>query len=234
MSVDSIVQTKGGGDKLLSSTPAIIVSPTIPTIAGNCLVVVIQSRAQTSIPVLAVTDNQGNTWTKIPNTSTAFGTLQGLHEWWVCPNPIGGVTDISAAETSGATGPRMSAFFYELNGVHPSVPVDQVIQTIGNSQVAATGPTASTISASEVAIGATGAHMVSTNAIGASTGYTTRSQQGRTTIPIYTVRTGDRIATSPGTFSWSTTLAGGVNVLWVATIVTFRSVAREQAFFGSM
>lgn len=199
--------------------------------AGQTLVAVIQlRRAVGANTVSGVTDNKGNTWSKIPGTGTAFSTAQGWHEWWYLVGGIGGVFSVTAtATTSGNNNWGMT--IYELANANTIDQVNQSTSGGASTVTASTGPTSTLTSANEIVLVATGWH-TSAGTISGATAYSLQTQQGSNTSPVLAMCSGwlGVVASTAVSASMSNTVSG----LWVATIVTFKYIAPKTGNFFLM
>lgn len=139
----AIVQTVTSGTAALTLTVA-------STAAGNTLMLVSACAGSPTQGATAVTDNKGNTWTKIDGANGAGGTTSGT--FWYSPNALAAVTTLTI--TYNNTTSSGGLVFREYSGL-TSAPLDvHVIEAFQNTGTTLnSGPTASTTQAFELVIG---------------------------------------------------------------------------------
>lgn len=129
----------------------------LPTVAGNCVVVVINSaNAASEVPsITGVTlggaaDNFKNGATGI----SAAGADHALAGIWVDNNCAGGQTAIAVTGTNLTMTVSLGITLMEIAGIVTVSPVDQAVPASGASSAPVAGPTPATTIANEIWIGA--------------------------------------------------------------------------------
>ncbi len=177
---------------------------------GNLIVVHLDWDGQTR-SIISVTDNKGNSFTKISGPTNWDG-LNYRAELWYAYNITGGGAAINIkAKLSGAPTSFSQIYISEYSGIITTNPLDQNSVAIGNTAAVSSGSKNTTFT-NELIYGASiGASGVLT----AGVGFTSRSTANSNIIE-------DKNGLATGAFDTKFTSAGGN---WVAQMATFVSTS---------
>ncbi len=178
--------------------------------SGNLIVVHLDWDGQTR-SITSVTDNKGNSYSRI-NGPTNWDGVNYRAELWYAYNIIGGGAVITVtAKLSGAPTSFSQIYISEYSGIATFDPLDQSSVAIGNAAAVSSGAKTTTYTNELIygaSIGASG--VLSTGA-----GYTNRSTANSNIIE-------DKNAAAVGAYNATFTSASGN---WIAQMVTFISTS---------
>lgn len=192
------------------TTTATTIAVTFPGVSttGNLIVVHLDWDKQT-VSVSSVTDNKGNTYTRINGPTNWNGTLYRA-ELWYAHNITGGAGAITVTgHLSGAPTGFSQIYINEYSGIVTSNPLDQNAVAIGNTGAVSSGAKTTSYTNELIygaSIGATGT--LSTGAL-----FTNRSSANSNIIE-------DRNVAPIGSYNAGFTSASGN---WIAQMATFIS-----------
>jgi hypothetical protein len=209
-----VQSTLANTGNLVTSYPATF---TTAVTNGNLLVIAISSwNSSNTAAVTSVTDNKGNSYTKVvENPTPVTGAVEPLSIWYA-KNVTGG-SDLTVTVNLQAAA-SLTIAVHEYAGVDKVNPVDVSQHQTGTGTTASSG-TVSTAQATELLFGASN-HLSDTTSATAGTGYTLRQSQDDNSC-CEALYTEDRIVNSTGSYSATFTYATSVN--YRAGIVAFKA-----------
>ncbi len=208
----SIGQTHVQTTTLYQTTTATTIARTFAAAgtSGNLIVVHLDWDGQTR-SITSVTDNKGNSYSRI-NGPTNWNGVNYRAELWYAYNIIGGGAAITVtAKLSGAPTSFSQIYMSEYSGIATFDPLDQSSVAIGNAAAVSSGTKTTTYNNELIygaSIGASG--VLSTGA-----GYTNRSTANSNIIE-------DKNAAAVGAYNATFTSASGE---WIAQMATFISTS---------
>jgi hypothetical protein len=182
---------------------------TAASTSGNLIVVNVDWDKQT-VSVSSVTDNKGNTYTRI-NGPTNWNGVNYRAELWYAYNIVGGPGNITVtAHLSGAPTSFSQIYISEYSGIATTInPLDKNSVATGNT-VAVSSGSATTVFTKELVYGAS---IGASGTLSVGAGFNTRSTANSNIIE-------DKNVAVAGTYNAAFTSASG---LWVAQMAIFIS-----------
>jgi hypothetical protein len=187
----------------------------LPTSAGNLLVLSASVYTGTSNPISSVTDSTGNTWTRIGAFVMAGHNSDG--EMWYSANARA-VTRVAVHTTNPAI---VSMEVQEFSGVATTSPLDVSAGTSNTSASASSGSVAPT-AATDLVVGFVAGHSSAQAISVTAPGYTAQGQQTSNGggSAIASVVTGYRVMTSASSQGFTGSFSSAM--YWAAGIVAFK------------
>lgn len=204
-----LVQTK---QITSSGTNPVTGSFTNSTVAGNLLVVAITNGSGTS-NYTTVSDNKGNTWSRVFSTITTIGGAD-VELWYSLITTGGASHQISMTNSSFW---NMQAICREYSGV-TSAPLDKTTNATGNSTALNSGASATTTQAAELVIGIGGDSWGSGQSYTAGVGFGNLSQL--IDASAYGLALEDKTVSSTGAQTAAFTLLNSWR--WACGVATFK------------
>jgi hypothetical protein len=205
------VQAFSGTNTTFASS---VTTSSATTTVGNILIAIVEADtvAQNGI---TVSDNKGNTWTRV--ISTALAATFDL-EVWVAQITTGGASHTVTATDNGG-GVDSLIIVEEWSGAATSSVADQSVGATGTvSSAANSGASGTTTQADEVVIGAVVASGNRTFTLGA--GYSNGTKVNTTFSSLFFE---SQIVSATGTQTATATISA--NVSWVCQVATFKEAA---------
>lgn len=144
MAAAEVQSTTGNG----TASPTVTTAFGTATTTGNLIVVAISDDAANITNVTGVTDNKGNTYTKIFSVAnSATGAM------WYAKNITGGAAHTVSVAWTVATASRCTVVAKECSGCDTTAPLDKSTTAIGTSTAPSSGATTATTLADEIIIG---------------------------------------------------------------------------------
>ena len=209
-----------GAQNASSGSATLVASPSAATTAGDLLVAVIRDRNTTVLaPVISVTDSTGETWSHA--ASVTQGT-QAHGEIWYMATAANLSTSQAVTVTVGGTSASTSAIAFTVLDVTgaSTTPLDVTATKGGNTQPAATGTTATTAQASEIAIGDIGWNGNSTASVQTANYTVLPTQQSTVNNTAAGEQAAWQLLSATGAQSYSATLSSSTTA-WTGAIATF-------------
>lgn len=168
------------GGSVSNATGSAVTSSLGTTVAGQLIVITIVDDSASATSITSVTDNKGNTYTKILPTDTGFTSGVGLNAastqmWYAITTGFGTLHTVTVAWSTAATG-RVTACAQYFNGFTQTPTLDKFKGAVGTATGATTGASPSTTVAAELVVVGAG-HAAATSAFTLGAGYTNLTTQ---------------------------------------------------------
>lgn len=186
------------------------------TLANQLIVLTISDDSALTNAVTSVTDNKGNTYTKVPISATnnVLVNASSTQMWYAPTVNFGAAHTVTVAWSTAATG-RVTVAAQYFNGFLATPTYDVQVSAIGTGTSANPGTTPSTTVADEIIVLGAG-HAGTTSAFTLGTGYTNLN-----TVNVANAAVGQesKIVASTGTQTGGMTIAA--SRAWGGIIATF-------------
>lgn len=187
-----------------------------PVTSGNTVIVAVSNYQSANANTASVTDNKGNTYTKIVTNPTAVSGNNQISLWYA--TNVAGGSSFTVTATSSATS-YLSIAAHEYAGLLTSTTLDSTSNQNGVGTSATTGLTAMTIQNNELVFGAFLHENFATINPTATNGFTIRQSivNGSVYEPLVTL---DKIVSTTG--QYAATLTWATSATWRGAVATFK------------
>lgn len=203
------------GNTASSTTSPATTAGLSTSVIGDLIVATLADDSGTSTSITSVTDNKGNTYSRIGPVQVNTVSTQ---MWYTVVTAGGAGTVVSAAFNTGTTA-RCTIAAQRFNGFLGTATLDQSTATTGTSTSASPGTTGSTTNVNEIIV-VGGGHAGATSAFTLGAGY---ANLNTVNVANAAVAQENKIVSTIGTQTGSLTIAA--SRAWGAHIATFKDVA---------
>jgi phospholipase C len=205
------------GRRVTTAATQMNLSPTVATHAGDMLVGIVEVRRTSGLTkVTSITDSGGDSWTRA--ASVLNGTID--EELWYA-NGAATIATTGRVTVKTALAAAIAMTVVELSGIASTAPLDVTDTSVGVGAHPAIGPTAATVVAGEIAIGAIGwgGTVIPSKP---TAGYILLPAKQSTVAGVPAgERTATRVLTSTGTQTFAATLSA--SAAWTGILATFEA-----------
>jgi hypothetical protein len=198
-----------------------------PTTTGSTLVVCVGWYTFSNVSLDSVTDNKGNTYTRLQSTVNAGADANMRGGVFICQNATGGSGHTFTANWS-ATPDAMGIDWLEVTGA-ASASLDQgpagKSDTHDSTTPYTSNTTGTTTQAAELVVAALQSYTTTSDTESFTWGNSFTKLDEQTDPNAWTSTTGYRIVSSTGTFQSSVTCSGGTPTDGISFIMTFKEAA---------
>lgn len=207
------------------NTGSAVTSSLGTTATGQLIVVTICDDSAGATSVTSVTDNKGNTYTKVPitqGTSSVLLNSASTQMWYAVTTSAGATHTVTVTWNTAATA-RVTVAASYFTGFTGTPTLDKFIGATGSS-TSATATTATTTAAAEVVVGGSG-HASTTSAFTAGSGMSNLVTQN---VANAAVGQSSKIVAATGTQTAANSIAA--SRAWGHIVATFKDVASGGGF----
>lgn len=202
-----VQSTTGSG----TASPTTTTAFTAATTAGNLIVVAISNDSGGTTSVTGVTDNKGNTYTKIKTVANSSAL-----DIYYAANIAGGTGHTISVTWSLAAASNLSIIAQEYSSM-PTAPLDVSVSAIGSTVSPSSGATAATTQADELVVGILSFDAATTTVM-AGSGY-----GNLTSIAVTGAHTAMESKVISATGAQTATFTLAASRAWIAAAVAFKA-----------
>lgn len=184
------------------------------TVANQLIVLTIADDSSLTTAVTSVTDNKGNTYTRVPITGGVLTNGSSTQMWYAITTSFGATHTVTVTWSTVATG-RVTVAAQYFNGFTGTPAFDVQASATGTGLSASPGTTSTTTNANEVIIVGAG-HASTASAFSLGSGYTNLSTVNQANAAV-----GQESKVVSATGTQTGTMAIAASRQWGAIIATF-------------